>query len=95
MNISSMQKELLIVLEEELGELAIAALQMQKRVSKHIRFQHLMDEGRLEESVQSIQEELNDVVSLITLLQKKGLVLEVKEDHIKEKMERVLKYIPE
>ena len=89
-----MKRELLIVLAEELGEMAVQCLEAQKRASKIIRFEHLMDEEGVEANVRKLQEELNDVISMVVALRNEGLHLEINDTHIEEKIQRVVGYIP-
>jgi len=86
-------REELIVLQEELGELAMAALEMQQRVSKLVRFEKIMDEESRKNNIERIQSEWADVVSIIVMLNKHGLELVPSDKVLMEKIARVSKYL--
>lgn len=82
----------LVVFEEELGELAVEILLLQKVVSKTIRFG--IDEQRdlPKSNRQRLNDEWNDVLGSIKNLRKHGLFLETDIDEVDNKVFKIEKF---
>lgn len=86
------QEHLLVVFHEELGELAIELLSLQKQVSKALRFG--IDEQRdlPTSNRERIEAEWNDLLGSIQKLRKAGIDLKPDLEAIEAKMSKIDNY---
>lgn len=87
------QEHLLVVFQEELGELAIELLNLQQHISKALRFG--IDEQRdlPTSNRERIESEWNDLLGSLSKLQSVGINLKPDIEAINKKMEKIDKYV--
>jgi len=88
----SQQQNSLLIVQEELAEVAVELLQLQNTISKAMRFGLHEQHGELKKNHERIQDEWNDLLGSLSNLGKHGFSLAPDLDKIAAKMAKVEKY---